>query len=56
LAEGECVSFDNLIDKNRDIFVNEDPGKIKQVFLNVLDNAIKYNKAGVRGRLEPEQT
>ena len=46
LAEGECVSFDNLIDKNRDIFVNEDPGKIKQVFLNVLDNAIKYNKKG----------
>ena len=46
LAEGECVSFDNLIDKNRDIFVNEDPGKIKQVFLNVLDNAIKYNKEG----------
>ena len=46
LAEGECVSFDNLIDKNRDIFVNGDPGKIKQIFLNVLDNAIKYNKEG----------
>jgi len=46
LAEGECVSFDNLIDKDREIFVNGDPEKIRPVFLNVLENAIRYNKKG----------
>ena len=46
LAKAKCVSFDNLIDKNSDIFVSADPDKIQQIFLNLLDNAVKYNKKG----------
>ena len=46
LAEDKCISFDNLIDKDREIFVNGDPEKIRPVFLSVLENAIKYNKKG----------
>jgi len=46
LAKDKCISFDNLIDKDREIFVNGDPEKIRPVFLNVLENAIRYNKKG----------
>ncbi len=46
LAEGQGVDVINSIDKDCEIFVNGDSDKIKKVFSNVLDNAIKYNKNG----------
>ena len=55
LADNKCVSFNNLLHKNHEIFVNGDPDNIRQVFFNVIDNAVKYNKKGGRVTLSLAQ-
>lgn len=45
-ANKKSISIHNQLDQWQNIFVLADPIRLKQIFLNLLDNAIKYNREG----------
>ncbi len=45
-ANKKRISLHNQLDQWQNIFVLADPIRLKQIFLNLLDNAIKYNREG----------
>jgi signal transduction histidine kinase len=45
-AEDRHLTFTREIDESQSFMVNADGTKIKQVFLNLVDNSIKYTKEG----------
>lgn len=46
VAEDKHLSFSTAIDRTEMFMVNADAVKLKQVFLNMIDNSIKYTRAG----------
>ena len=45
-AEDKHLTFSSLINEHDSYFLNADGVKLKQVFLNLVDNSIKYTKEG----------
>ena len=45
-ARKKRISIHNQLDYWQNIFILADPIRLKQIFLNLLDNAIKYNREG----------
>ncbi|MEK3991619.1 substrate-binding domain-containing protein [Robertmurraya sp. FSL R5-0851] len=45
-ANKKRISIHNQLNQWQNIFVLADPIRLKQIFLNLLDNAIKYNREG----------
>ena len=43
-SQDRNIRVENRIDKNRKLFIKGDPVRIKQIFINLVSNAIKYNK------------
>lgn len=46
LSNKKRISIHNQLDQRQNLFVLADPTRLKQVLLNLLDNAIKYNRDG----------
>ncbi|MGF6947681.1 ribose transport system substrate-binding protein [Neobacillus sp. B4I6] len=46
LAKKKRISIHNQLDQWQTVFVLADPIRLKQILLNLLDNAIKYNREG----------
>ncbi|MGG0288791.1 substrate-binding domain-containing protein [Peribacillus butanolivorans] len=46
LAKKKKISIHNQLDQSPNIFVFADPIRLKQILLNLLNNAIKYNRDG----------
>lgn len=50
-ANKKRISIHNQLDQRNNVFVLADPIRLKQIFLNLLDNAIKYNQEGGKVRI-----
>ncbi|MGG3467275.1 substrate-binding domain-containing protein [Neobacillus pocheonensis] len=46
IAKRKSISIHNQMDQWKNLFVLADPKRLKQILLNLLDNAIKYNHEG----------
>lgn len=54
LAYERKIKLENVMLSEDQLFVYTDPGKLKQIWMNLLNNAIKYNKPGGTVRIVTE--
>ncbi len=54
LAEERTVKFELINSPNNDLFIKADKQKLKQVLLNLINNAVKFNRVGGSVKVECE--